>query len=258
MNLIDTHAHLDHIKNLDQALEDADKEGVQSIIAVSTDTASCRKNLEIKRTKKNPKIYLAMGMHPSDVNLHDLDACVELIREQRSELVAIGEIGLDFWYKWVRKDTEKKDAQRKVFRTLLELAGELDLPAVIHTRGAWRECFEATKEIGIKQAEFHWYSGPVDVLKDILDRGYYVSTSPSVARSPQSREAMSYAPIEQTMIETDSPVFYSLEENKDNGFQAEPKDIFRTLTAYCALKNIEEERAVDILNRNARDFFHLD
>ena len=133
MNIIDTHAHLDHIENLNQALKNADQEGVESIITVSTDVASCRKNLDIKRGAKKPNIYLAMGIHPSDADLDDLDACVELIRNERSELTAIGEIGLDFWYKWVRKDQEKKDEQRKVFRALLELAQELDLPPVIHT-----------------------------------------------------------------------------------------------------------------------------
>jgi len=258
MTIIDTHAHLDHIESLDQALNNAAKEGVDGIITVSIDAASCRKNLEIKRRTQAPKIYLAMGMHPSDADLKSLDTCVQLIREQRDELTAIGEIGLAFWYKWARKDQEKKDEQRAVFRTLLELAGELDLPAIIHTRGTWRECFETVKETGIRRVEFHWYSGPLDVLKDILDNGYYVSASPSLAYSPQSREAISYAPIGRTMIETDSPVFYRTKGNgQEEGFQAEPKDVIKTLKAYCSLKNIKEAEAVDIFNRNAREFFRL-
>ena len=263
MKIIDTHAHLDHIEDLGQALENADKEGVESIVTVSVDLVSCRKNLDIKKATKRPNIYLAMGMHPSETNLDDLDACVALIRKERSELVAIGEIGLDFWYKWVRKDSEKKDAQRQVFRTFLELSKELDLPAVVHTRGAWRECFQTVREVGVKKCEFHWYSGPLDVLKDILDSGYYISTSPSVAYSPQSREALSFAPIERVMIETDSPVFYRMEDYEKEkgsaeGFLAEPKDILRTLKAYCMLKNVEESYALEILNRNAREFFCLD
>lgn len=258
MKIIDTHAHLDHIEDLARALENADKEGVESIIAVSVDAASCLKNLDIKKNTKKPDIYLAMGMHPSDVNLDDLDACVELIRREQSELTAIGEIGLDFWYKWVRKDSEKKDAQRKAFRVLLELAKELDLPAVVHTRGTWRECLETVKDVGLQRCEFHWYSGPLDVLKDILDGGYYISASPSLAYSPQSREAVSYAPIDRVMIETDSPVFYRTADQGDGeGFLAEPKDIFRTLRAYCMLKDTEEAHALEMFNRNAREFFHL-
>lgn len=262
MHLIDTHAHLDHLQDINQALARADKEGVAGIVAVSIDVASCRKNLEIKRTIRRPQIFLAMGMHPSDAAMDQLDPCARLIRKHRADLVAVGEIGLDFWYKWVRKDQQKKDEQRTVFRALLQLAKELDLPAVIHTRGTWRESFETAKELGIRRAEFHWYSGPTDVLKDILDAGYYISASPSLAYSPQSREAVGYAPIERTMIETDSPVSYSVvasdgEVSADERYQAEPKDVFKTLKAYCALKGVEAFRAVEIFNRNAGEFFRL-
>ena len=257
MNIIDTHAHLDHIENIDEALDNAGQAGVNGIVTVSVSEQSCRKNLDIQRSRKTPKIYLAFGMHPSDADLNLLDNCVQLIREEKASLTAGGEIGLDFWYKWVRKDQEKKDEQRKIFRTLLELACELSLPAVIHTRGTWREAFQTAHEVGIKKAEFHWYSGPIDVLKDILDSGYFVSASPSLAYSPQSREAINYAPIAQTMIETDSPVFYRNRDSNDEGFVAQPKDVIRTLKAYSKLKKIDEDTALNIFNNNAREFFHL-
>jgi len=263
MKLIDTHAHLEQVEELDRALEEAARGGVDRIIGVSVDLASSAKNLDIKKSAKNTKIYCAMGMHPSEANLNDLDACVDLIRKERDELVAVGEIGLDFWYKWVRKDTEKKDEQRKVFQTLLELANELNLPAVIHTRGAWRECFETVKAVGLKGCEFHWYSGPLDVLKDMLDQGYYISASPSLAYSAQSREAVSYAPMDRVMIETDCPVFYRAsidgsKEDSQQGFRAEPKDVFRTLKSFCEIKNTDESYAAEILNRNAVKFFSLE
>jgi len=257
MKTYDTHAHLDHLENLEQALKNADEAGVTAIVAVSMDLESCRKNLEIKCQFSAPKIYIGMGMHPSETNLDTLDECLSLARKHARELTVIGEIGLDFWYKWVRKDQEKKDAQRKAYRAFLELAKELDLPAVIHSRGCWRECLETAREIGTKKAEFHWYSGPVDVLEDIIKEGYYVSTSPSVAYSPQSREAMAAAPIEQTLIETDCPVYYR-DENTQEGFKAEPKDVFKTLAAYSRLKGIEQADALKILNQNARNFFGID
>jgi TatD DNase family protein len=264
MKIIDTHAHLDQLEELDRALEDAYKTGVEGIVAVSIDLESCRKNLEIKKTKLQPKIYLAMGMHPSEVNLNELDDCIQLIREHVSELTAIGEIGLDFWYKWVRKNKEKKDEQREVFRTFLQLAKEIGLPAVIHSRGAWRECLETAKEAGVKSAVFHWYSGPVDVLEDILTAGYYVSSTPSLFYSPQSREAISHAPIERILIETDCPVFYRAaapeagkNQQAEEGFQAEPKDVFKTLKAYCALMMTEEQNSLDIFNQNAKEFFKI-
>lgn len=256
MQIIDTHAHLDQLENLEQALEHAVQAGVEAIVAVSMDLNSCRKNLEIKRKTRRPKIILGMGMHPSEADRTQVGACLELIRQHAGEVAAVGEIGLDFWYKWVRKDQAKKDEQREVFRAFLEAAKELDLPAVIHSRGVWRECLETAKNVGVRKAVFHWYSGPVDVLNDILKQGYYVSTTPSLAYSPPSREAILNAPIEQTLIETDAPVYYKNEATQE-GFQAGPKDVLRTLKAYCALKHFEEDKAAAIFNQNARIFFGI-
>lgn len=256
--IFDTHAHLDHLGNLDAALASARERGVEAIVCISMDLASSKKNLEIKARYDNPKIYLAMGMHPSEAKPEDVAPLIELIHREKQHLHAIGEIGLDFWYKWVRKDDVKKGQQREVYCALLEVAKELDLPAVIHTRGTWKEGLATAQEIGIKRALFHWYSGPVDVLDDIIKAGYYVSTSPSVAYSPQSREAMAAAPIERVLIETDCPVFYkNRDDESDPGFNAEPSDVWRTLKAYCALKNLDEDTALERLNRNAREFFGI-
>ncbi len=256
MTLIDTHAHLDHLENLGQALKDAVESGVEAIVAVSMDLESCRKNLVIKKNTDRPKIFLAMGIHPEKASRADLGPCLDFIRQHAGELAAVGEIGLDFWYKWVRKDEARKSEQRNVFRAFLEVAKELNLPAVIHSRGVWRECLETAQSVGVRKAVFHWYSGPVDVLNEIIKAGYFVSTSPSVAYSPQSREAIASAPIERTLIETDSPVHYHGLEASE-GFHAEPKDVLRTLKAYCELKGMEEERAAAILNRNAREVFGI-
>ena len=255
MKTIDTHAHLDHLPNLDQALENAYQSGVEGIVCVSMDVKSCLLNLEIKRKKFKSKIYLAMGMHPSEADLVELDTILQMIKSNAAELSAVGEIGLDFWYKWVKKDDAKKDEQRQVFRRHLELAKQLKLPVIIHSRGAWRECLETVQEIGLKKAVFHWYSGPLDVLADIMSSGFYVSASPSLAYSPQSREAISHANINQVLIETDCPVFYRISDQE--GFQAEPKDVFRTLEAYCGLKNMDPAEAVLIFNRNAQNFFNI-
>ena len=111
-----------------------------------------------------------------------------------------------------------------------------------------------TQELGVKKAVFHWYSGPLDVLKEILDAGYYVGTTPSLATSPQSKEAMSHAPLERILIETDCPVFF---QDDHGGFKSEPRDVFRTLKAYAQLKNIDEQKALAIFNQNAREFFDI-
>lgn len=256
MTIIDTHAHLDHLENLDEAIENAVRAGVEGIVAVSVDINSCHRNLEIKRAKRKPVIFLGMGMHPSEANLKDLEGCLSLMRANAGALSAVGEIGLDFWHNGVRRDDTKKDEQRKIFQAFLEFAREFNLPAVIHSRGAWRECFEMARLAGVSTAVFHWYSGPLDVLEDILAQGYYVSATPSLAYNSEARRAMARAPVVQTLIETDCPVFYRNKETGE-GFQAEPKDVFKTLRIYCALKGIEESKAVQIFNQNARHIFDM-
>lgn len=256
MHIYDSHAHVDQCKDIDGLMQRAVEAKVKGIVAIAMDLQSCRDLLELKKKYSNPELFIGMGMHPSEANEDDVQTICDLARSHRDELTVIGEIGLDFWYKWVRKDKEKKDAQRRIFRTFLELAKELDLPAVIHTRGTWAEALETTKEVGLKAAEFHWYSGPLDVLDDIIEAGYYVSTSPSIANSEETRRAMNHAPMEKTLIETDSPVTFRNRETGDS-FVAEPKDVWRTLKAYAVLKNIKEEDALAILNANAETFFRI-
>ena len=252
--MIDTHAHLDHLDNLREALENAHKAGVSGIVSVGVDLTANQKNLEIQKSTQRPAIYVALGIHPGNINPQDIDACFAWIREHIREAVAIGETGLDYWYKGVKKDEARKDEQRRVFQKQLDLAKEYDLPVVIHSRGAWRDCFDMTRDAGVKKAVFHWYSGPLDILKEIMDYGYYVGTTPSVAYSPQSREAMRYAPVDKTLLETDCPVSYGQGEET---FRSEPKDVFRTLRAYAELKNMPEEKIQEMVTRNALDFFGI-
>lgn len=258
-HLIDTHAHLDHIENFESAMADSAKAGVSAVLAVSTDLKAMRRNLEIKRRaesgeRRGIKIYLGLGIHPGDIKTEELEESCAFIRENIKDADVIGEIGMDFWYKWVRKDEEKHREQREVFRRQLEIAKEFDKPVVVHTRGTWKECLQTVKEAGIKRANFHWYSGPVEVLEDIIKTGYYVSSGPALAFSPQSREAIRHAPLEQLLIETDSPVFFNYPEEMGGGFKAIPKDVFRSLDALAKLKGIDPEKAAEILNKNAEKF----
>jgi len=252
--IIDTHAHLDHLPDVEGALARAREAGVEHIVAVGVDLASNKRNLEIKKKWASPKIHAALGIHPGNIHPGEIEETFRFIREHVREAVAIGETGLDYWYKWVKKDESKKREQRELFQKQLKLAVEFDLPVVIHSRGAWRDCLDMTRDAGVKKAVFHWYSGPVDVLKEILEGGFFVSGGPSLAYSPQSREAITHAPIERTLIETDSPVFF---QDPQGGFQAEPKDVVRALKAYAALKNVAEEKALETFNRNACDFFGI-
>ena len=203
---------------------------------------------------QKPKIHPALGVHPGKVNENTHPLALDFMRANIKQARAIGETGLDYWYKWVRKDLVERGKQKDSFSFHLGLACEFDLPIVIHSRGAWRDCLSMAKASGVRRALFHWYSGPVDILDQILEAGFYVSTGPSVAYSPESRRAMAHAPLERILVETDSPVHY---KDGETSFMAEPKDVIRTWKALAELKNLDEQEALTAVNTNAKTFFRL-
>ena len=254
MQIIDTHAHVEQLEDIDGALQRAQQAGVTDIVAMSVDLASMRKTLELADRGVSPKIHLALGIHPGMIKPDEQPQAYGFIEANIGKAVAVGETGLDYWYKWVRKDEVERAKQKDSFQFHLDLARQRDLPIVIHSRGAWRDCLEMAKAAQVKRALFHWYSGPLDIMQGVLEAGYYVSTSPSVAYSPQSREAMAQAPLERILIETDSPVHF---KDSEAGFLAEPKDVVRTLKAVAQLKSLDEEIVLARVNQNAREFFQI-
>lgn len=254
MNIIDTHAHIDQLEDFEGAMARAAAAGVTDIMAMSVDLASMRRVLELSGRTRSPRIHAALGIHPGTINPDEQTEAVQFMRTNAGRVKAIGETGLDYWYKWVRKNETERRKQKDSFAVHLQTAQEYNLPIVIHSRGAWRDCLSMTKESGVKRALFHWYSGPLDILAGILTAGYYVSTSPSVGYSPESRAAMAEAPVDRILIETDSPVRY---KDGEAEFLAEPKDVLRTLTALAALKNIDMNTLGARVNQNARDFFRI-
>jgi len=254
MTIIDTHAHIDQLEDFSGAMARAHEAGVSDIVAVSVDLESMKKVLAFAGQGQKPKIHPALGVHPGMVKESAQQPALDFMRANIKRACAIGETGLDYWYKWVRKDQQERQKQKDSFAFHLGLAREFDLPIVIHSRGAWRDCLSMALESGVKRALFHWYSGPVDILDQILEAGFYVSTSPSVSYSPESRRAMAHAPLKRILVETDSPVNY---KDGETSFMAEPKDVTRTWKALAQLKNMDEQEALAAVNTNAKAFFGI-
>ncbi len=252
--IIDSHAHIDQLEDLPGALARAHEAGVSDIVAMSVDLASMKNLMAITGQYQEPKVHLSLGIHPGLVKPESQQLAYDFMRAHIKEARAIGETGLDYWYKWVRKDEVERQKQKDSFSFHLSLANEFDLPIVIHSRGAWRDCLSMARESKVKRALFHWYSGPLDILDQVLEAGFYVSTSPSVAYSPESQKAMAHAPLERILIETDSPVNF---KEGETSYTAEPKDVIKTWKALSQLKKADEQEALSILNSNAKKFFRI-
>jgi TatD DNase family protein len=241
--LIDSHAHLEELEDLSESLQEAKAAGVRGIIAVGMDIESNKGVLHIAKENKG-YVYPALGYHPWRVREEEVEANLSFIREHAAKGLALGEIGLDY------KIKVKKELQWKVFGELLDIALESDKPAIIHCRYSHRRAFEMVREREIKQAVFHWYSGPLGLLDEILRTGYFISATPALAYSPPHRAAIRRAPIEKILLETDTPVSYQEKESR-------PKDVRVTLKEVSRIKGLEPSVVAKQTTQNASRFFKI-
>jgi len=247
--VIDTHAHLEELKGFDQEIRRAKEAGVIDIITVGSEYNSNKFAVKVSEEYEG-FVYPALGIHPWNLELSKVDSAFEFIKHNLDKAVGVGEIGLDYWLKGARKNSSVKDLQKKVFRRLLHLAKECDKPVQIHSRGAWRDSLELVKEEEIRGAVFHWYSGPLDILSDLLAEGYFISATPAAEYSQPLQQAIRNAPLERILLETDSPVVYK-------GISSTPADVVKTLDLVAKLKNKDKEEVASTTTRNAAKLFGL-
>ena len=239
MKLIDTHAHLEQIKNLKYALDAARSSGVIAIVAVGMNYESNLKVIEISELHDG-FVFPALGMHPWAID-GDVKDAVEIIEREIERCVAVGEIGLDYLMK------RDRDIQREIFKIMLKIADNYGKPAIVHSRGAYEDTLEMVRKFGPDNAVFHWYSGPTEILEEILSSGYFVSATPSVVEKEGHRKAIEETPIERMLLETDSPA---------NNF--EPDDVKKALNYVAELKGIEQDTLAEETTKNAIEFFGIE
>jgi len=251
--LVDAHAHLEEIEDLDAALERAKGVRVSAIITAGSNYESSKWALQqsAKRGHSDPKVYAVIGIHPWNLDPSEVDSTLEFIRKNMDKAVGVGEIGLDYWLKEARKDAGKRELQKKVFKSLLEIAKKHGKPAVIHSRGAWKDCFDLAKEAKIEKAVFHWFTGPLDILENLLKENYLVSATPAAAYSKELKRTIQNTPLKNLLLETDSPVIY-------RGKTSEPADVISTLSEVAALKELEKETVAKQTTQNAVNFFGIE
>ena len=243
MQLIDTHAHLDEIQDIDGALRRAKEAGIRAIIGLGSDFASNKRILELSGRYPG-YVFPALGLHPWRLESDDLEANFSLMEAELPRCLALGEVGLDFAIK------TPKDRQAEVLRRLLEMAIREKKPVLLHARRAWAEALDLLKAYDVRRAVFHWYSGPASVLKEILARGYFISATPAAAYSEKHRQSIQMAPLKQLLLETDCPEVYQ-------GVPSEPRDLLTVLTSVSEIYSKGREQIAGQTFVNARVFFKL-
>jgi TatD DNase family protein len=250
LKLVDCHAHLEEVEEPEAAIERAGRSGVGAIVAVGSDLESNRHILSLSGRRSEVTVFPALGIHPWRLEGRNLEQDLAFVEENLHRAVAIGEVGLDFRLKEARKNPSQRKRQEDVFRRLLRLGRNFSKPVIIHARGAWEECLRLLVEEQISKAVFHWFSGPLEILREILNHGYLVSATPAAHYSEKHQDAIGEAPLERILLETDCPEIYE-------GRRSEPADLLRTLQAVARVKQITEAEVAEVTTKNAVRFFAL-
>ncbi|WP_338026058.1 TatD family hydrolase [Abyssisolibacter fermentans] len=253
--LIDSHAHLDDSrfdKDREQLIKDLGNNNIELIINPGSDVATSVKAVSL--AQKHENIYAAIGVHPHEVEDME-DETIELLRSlsKKDKVVAIGEIGLDYYY-----DNSPRELQKKWFREQIKLAKELDLPIIIHDRDAHQDTYDIIKELkdDSLRGVLHCYSGGVELAREFIKLGFYISFAGPITfkNAKVSKLVAKEIPLEKMLIETDSPY---LTPHPHRGKRNEPLYVRFVAGEIAQLKGISFEEVMNITNKNARELFGI-
>ena len=252
--MIDTHCHID------EAAFDADREeviarqreeGVEAMIVPGVNVASIETVLQVCHAHPG-YCYPALGLHPEDVkdNWREQLTIVErAILEHRNELVAIGEIGLDYYW-----DKTYKEAQQIVLRQQMELAKEVDLPVILHNRESTEDILRIAKEVG-GRGVFHCFNGSRETAQQILDLGFYLGIGGVLTfKNSKLAEKLEIVPLDRLLLETDAPYMAPVPHR---GERNESRLMVYVVDKLAEVYNCSKEAIIEATNTNARQLFGI-
>ena len=254
MEYFDTHAHYNDEKFdviVDDVLKRCKNIGVKYVINIGYNIQSSIKAIELSNKYKN--MYVAIGIHPSDVGKCSVDELEKVYNEYNNgKIVAIGEIGLDYSY-----TKENKKEQIELFKTQIKLANKLKLPICVHSRDASLDTYMTLKECPAKYGTLmHCFSPTEDLVRLVLENGYMVAFGGNITykRAKSFSRYMDMIPVEQIVIETDSPYLPPVPLRGTVNTSENLPIILDKLSEY---KNISKEELSKIVYRNSLEFFNI-
>ncbi len=251
MLLIDSHCHIND-KQFENDLADviarAKDAGVIQMICVGTDIKSSERAIEI--ADKFLNVFATCGIHPHDSDKRD-KKYIQILEEfsTHEKVVAIGEMGLDYFY-----DFSDKNIQKIVFREQLELAKELNLPAVIHNRESDEDLFNIIQIAKLNNGVIHCFASDIKFANKLINIGLHISFTGMVTFVKSLHDVIEKIDINKIMIETDSPY---LSPKPHRGKRNEPAFVGNIVNTIAELKNIEPQSVASKTIETTRDFFNL-
>lgn len=253
--LIDTHAHIDMGINEETTLQDIIKEmnelEVKKAVIPSVEIATQDKVVELANSDEN--IFGMVGLFPSEAKTYtpEFEEKMETIAKNSKKIVAVGEIGLDYYW-----DKSFVDEQKEVFIKQIKMAQRLNLPIVVHDREAHKDCFDILKENNAERVLFHCFSGSVEFMKECVKEGWYIALGGVVTfkNAVKMKDVAREVPLDRLLLETDSPyltpVPYRGKPNK-------PAYVRYVAEEISKIREMPYEELADITTTNAERFFGI-
>ncbi|MFH1210411.1 MAG: TatD family hydrolase [archaeon] len=247
--LVDVHAHME-FENFDQdrdeVIERAKKAGVVAIINSGINKRRIEQTLEM--LKKYDIMKASLGIYPTEQTLmkeKEVEEIIETIRKNKKNIVAVGEVGLDFLE---QKDT--KEEQKKNFQNMIELAEELKLPIIIHSRKAEQEAVDILETSKQKKIMLHCFSGSRKLIKRCEDNGWMLSIPTNITFSEHFQMMAKEVSMSQIMTETDAPFLPPIK-----GERNEPANVRYTIKKIAEIKKLDEKEVENMVYANYQKFF---
>lgn len=230
---VDSHIHLNDYPE-EKLLDLCNKDSIE-LITVSEDLRSSLINLSLE--KKCSNVKAAVGIHPWNVDKVVSDELVKVL-ELIDNVGFVGEVGLD------KKFTpETFDLQLKIFKEFVNRCLSSKKILLLHAAGAWKEVLDILSRNPVETAVLHWYTGPLEYLKDIEELGFFIGVNVALLKQPKMREVVKHAPLNIMLTESDGPYEY-------RGLSLEPDLIPSLINEIAAIKKVSSEEVLEVIYSN--------
>lgn len=242
VSIYDAHCHLHEFS--DQEIRGFIDNGYV-IVAVSDDLGSSMRTLNIYR-KYRDNLVPCLGLHPWNIekeSRENVDRLLGFIGYEKP--LCIGEVGLDRRF----LPESSFDEQARIFRSFLEAASNIDAVVNIHAVDAWREALKMVIASGVRRAIFHWFNGPEDVLREIMDAGYMISINAAIKMQSKHKRIAKLTDLRAMLIESDGPYNY-------RGVRLSPEMLGETISIVAEVKDISREDVAKAVESNFKRYIY--
>jgi len=246
--MIDSHAHIfgEYYSNIEQLVDNLKRNNICAVINCSTCYKDALEVIELSKKYSN-FLYAAVGIHPENISDNNIKKLEELIINNK--VVAIGEIGIDYYW-----DKSNKEKQKELFINQIDLAIKYNLPIIVHTRDSIQDCLDILKTKRVKGV-IHCFTGSYEMAKEFIKLGFKLGIGGVLTfKNSKLHEVIEKIDLENIILETDSP-YLTPEPNR--GKQNNPSNVYYVAKKISEIKNISLDEVIKITSSNSRELFDI-